>query len=75
MDKKLNKYSEKITQDDSLPAAQAMLYAIGMNENDLKKGQVGIVSTGFQGNPCNMHLNGLAEEVKKEWTIRRICTV
>lgn len=65
MDKTLNKYSEKITQDDSLPAAQAMLYAIGMDENDLKKGQVGIVSTGFQGNPCNMHLNGLAEKVKK----------
>jgi len=65
MNKKLNKYSGKITQDDSLPAAQAMLYAIGMNENDLKKGQVGIVSTGFQGNPCNMHLNGLADAVKK----------
>ena len=65
MDKKLNKYSEKITQDESLPAAQAMLYAIGMNESDLRKGQVGIVSTGFQGNPCNMHLNGLAEQVKK----------
>ena len=65
MEKTLNKYSEKITQDDSLPAAQAMLYAIGMNDNDLRKGQVGIVSTGFQGNPCNMHLNGLAEEVKK----------
>lgn len=65
MEKKLNKYSEKITQDDSLPAAQAMLYAIGMNENDLKKGQVGIVSTGFQGNPCNMHLNGLADAVKR----------
>ncbi len=65
MEKKLNKYSGKITQDDTLPAAQAMLYAIGMNENDLKKGQVGIVSTGFQGNPCNMHLNGLADAVKK----------
>src|SRR3989304_8763470 len=65
MEKKINIYSEKITQDESLPAAQAMLYAIGMKENDLKKGQVGIVSTGFQGNPCNMHLNGLAEEVKK----------
>lgn len=65
MDKKLNKYSEKITQDESLPAAQAMLYATGMNESDLRKGQVGIVSTGFQGNPCNMHLNGLAEQVKK----------
>ncbi len=66
MGKKLNKYSSKITQDESLPASQAMLYAIGMDENDLKKAQVGIVSTGFQGNPCNMHLNGLAEQVKKE---------
>lgn len=65
MKTKLNKFSSKITQDDSLPASQAMLYAIGMDENDLKKGQVGIVSTGFQGNPCNMHLNGLAEMVKK----------
>lgn len=65
MNKKVNRYSEIITQDDTLPAAQAMLYAIGMDENDLKKGQVGIVSTGFQGNPCNMHLNGLADEVKK----------
>ncbi len=65
MDKKLNQYSEKITQDESLPASQAMLYAIGMDENDLKKGQVGIVSTGFQGNPCNMHLNGLADAVKR----------
>jgi dihydroxy-acid dehydratase len=65
MTKEINKYSKNITQDDTLPAAQAMLYAIGMKDNDLKKAQVGIVSTGFQGNPCNMHLNGLAEEVKK----------
>jgi dihydroxy-acid dehydratase len=66
MDKKLNKYSRLITQDDTLPAAQAMLYAIGMSENDQTKAQVGIVSTGFQGNPCNMHLNGLADAVKRE---------
>ena len=66
MENKLNKYSRLITQDDTLPAAQAMLYAIGMSENDQKKAQVGIVSTGFQGNPCNMHLNGLAEAVKRE---------
>ncbi len=65
MEKKINKYSASITQDESLPAAQAMLYAIGMNESDLRKAQVGIVSTGFQGNPCNMHLNSLAAEVKK----------
>jgi dihydroxy-acid dehydratase len=66
MGKILNKYSRIITQDESLPAAQAMLYAIGMDENDQKKAQVGIVSTGFQGNPCNMHLNDLATAVKNE---------
>ncbi len=65
MSEHLNKYSEKITQDESLPAAQAMLYAIGMKENDLKKAQVGIASTGYQGNPCNMHLNNLADRIKK----------
>src|SRR6056297_418706 len=66
MKKQLNKYSKTITQDESLPAAQAMLHAIGMSERDQQKAQVGIVSTGFQGNPCNMHLNDLARLVKKE---------
>jgi dihydroxy-acid dehydratase len=60
----LNKYSKTITQDETQPAAQAMLHAIGMTEDDLKKAQVGIVSTGWEGNPCNMHLNGLAKEIK-----------
>lgn len=61
----LNKYSKTITQDPTLPAAQAMLYGIGLTEHDLKKAQVGIVSTGFDGNTCNMHLNALAQEVKQ----------
>lgn len=61
----LNKYSKIITQDRSLPGAQAMLYGIGLSEEDLKKAQVGIVSTGWEGNPCNMHLNGLADLVKQ----------
>lgn len=60
----LNPYSKHVTQDDTLPAAQAMLHAIGMTENDLKKAQVGIVSTGWEGNPCNMHLNNLAYDIK-----------
>lgn len=64
MTNELNKYSKVITQDDTQPASQAMLYALGLSEDDLKKAQVGIVSTGFDGNPCNMHLNGLAEQVK-----------
>lgn len=60
----LNKYSKTLTQDPTLPAAQAMLYGIGLTEDDLKKAQVGIVSTGYDGNTCNMHLNKLAAEVK-----------
>ena len=63
--KEINKYSKQITQNESQPASQAMLYALGIKEDDLKKAQVGIVSTGFQGNPCNMHLNDLARSVKK----------
>ncbi|MBI1768256.1 MAG: dihydroxy-acid dehydratase [Bacteroidetes bacterium] len=61
----MNKYSKTITQDPTLPASQAMLYGIGLTEHDLKKAQVGIVSTGFDGNTCNMHLNALAGEVKQ----------
>src|SRR5450432_2939263 len=60
----LNKYSKTITQDPTQPAAQAMLYGIGLNDDDLKKAQVGIVSMGYDGNTCNMHLNDLAREVK-----------
>jgi len=60
----LNKYSKTITQDPTQPAAQAQLYALGLKEEDLKKAQVGIVSMGYDGNPCNMHLNGLSQHVK-----------
>lgn len=62
--KELNKHSKTITQDESQPASQAMLYAVGLNEEDMAKAQVGIVSTGYEGNPCNMHLNGLSELIK-----------
>ncbi|WP_297692191.1 dihydroxy-acid dehydratase [uncultured Eudoraea sp.] len=60
----LNKYSKNVTQDPTQPAAQAMLYALGLKEEDLKKPFIGIGSTGYEGNPCNMHLNDLAQEVK-----------
>lgn len=61
----LNKHSKTITQDKTQPASQAQLYAIGLTTEDLKKAQVGIASMGYDGNNCNMHLNGLAAEVKK----------
>ena len=62
---KLNKYSSRVTEDDSQPAAKAMLHAIGLNSKDLLNPFIGIASTGYEGNPCNMHLNELAILVKK----------
>ncbi len=61
----LNKFSKNVTQDPTQPGAQAMLYAIGLTEEDLQKPLIGIGSTGYEGNPCNMHLNDLAQVVKK----------
>jgi dihydroxy-acid dehydratase len=61
----INKYSQTLTQDPTQPAAQAMYYALGMTEADLAKAQVGIASMGYDGNPCNMHLNDLAALVKQ----------
>jgi dihydroxy-acid dehydratase len=61
----LNKYSKVLTQDQTQPGAQAMYYAIGFSEADFNKAQVGIASMGWDGNPCNMHLNDLARSVKE----------
>ena len=61
----LNKYSKTLTQDETQAGAQAMYYGIGFKEEDFHKAQVGIVSMGWDGNPCNMHLNELAVNIKK----------
>ena len=61
----INKYSKTLTQDETQPAAQAMLYGIGLTDEDLAKAQVGIASMGYDGNTCNMHLNDLAKIVKQ----------
>ncbi len=61
----LNKYSKTLTQDETQAGAQAMYYGIGFKEEDFHKAQVGIVSMGWDGNPCNMHLNDLSVSIKK----------
>ncbi len=60
----LNKYSGQLTQVRSQVGSQAMLYGVGLTDEDMKKPQVGIASMGWDGNTCNMHLNALAQEVK-----------
>ena len=61
----MNKYSKNVTQNDTQGGARAMLHAIGLTEADLSKPQVGIASMGWEGNPCNMHLNDLARQIKQ----------
>ena len=61
----INRYSKTFTQDPTQPAAQAMLYGIGLTKADMDKAQVGIASMGYDGNTCNMHLNDLAQIVKE----------
>ena len=63
-----NKFSRVVTKDDSQPAAQAMLHAIGLSEEDFDKPFIGIGSTGYEGNPCNMHLNDLSVKIKNSIT-------
>ncbi|GAB2529949.1 dihydroxy-acid dehydratase [Spirosoma aerophilum] len=61
----LNRFSRTLTQEISNPAAKAMLYGVGLSEEDMQKPQIGIASTGYEGNTCNMHLNGLSVYVKQ----------
>jgi dihydroxy-acid dehydratase len=65
MSEKLNKYSSRLTENVAQVGSKAMLYATGLSEDDMKKPQVGIASTGWDGNPCNMHLNELADIIKQ----------
>ena len=61
-----NRYSKVITEKGSQPAAQAMLHAIGLTKDDFNKPFIGIASTGYEGNPCNMHLDDLSSQIKNE---------
>lgn len=60
----MNRFSKQVTQNPLQGGARAMLHAIGLSEEDLNKAQVGIASMGWEGNPCNMHLNDLARQIK-----------
>ncbi|NQY66789.1 MAG: dihydroxy-acid dehydratase [Flavobacteriales bacterium] len=65
MSDRINKYSATLTQDETQPAAQAMLHGVGLTDEDFNKAQVGIASSGYEGNTCNMHLNDLSKDIKK----------
>ena len=62
---KLNKYSSRVTEPKSQGGSQAILYGVGLSEEDMHKPQIGISSVWYEGNTCNMHLLSLAEAVKE----------
>ena len=61
----MKKYSHIVSNNPSQPAAKAMLHAIGLSDKELNQPFIGIGSTGYEGNPCNMHLNDLSLHIKK----------
>ena len=65
MAKKLNRFSSRITEPKSQGASQAMLLGAGLDPSDLAKPQVGIASVWWEGNTCNMHLDGLADAARE----------
>ncbi|PKA59438.1 dihydroxy-acid dehydratase [Apostasia shenzhenica] len=62
---RLNRYSSRITEPKSQGASQAVLYGVGLSDDDMKKPQVGISSVWYEGNTCNMHLMQLSAAVKE----------
>ena len=61
MSKKTRKYSSKIVDGVEQAPSRAMLRAVGFEEEDFLKPQVGIASTWSMVTPCNMHINKLAD--------------
>ncbi|KAH7337933.1 dihydroxy-acid/6-phosphogluconate dehydratase [Rhizoctonia solani] len=64
-DGKLNKISGRLTENPAQGGSQAMLYAVGLNEQTITNPQVGISPVWWEGNPCNAHLLELARKVKE----------
>jgi len=59
---KTRKFSSVIVDGVAQAPSRAMLHAVGFDDDDFKKPQVGIASTWSMVTPCNMHINKLAED-------------
>jgi len=64
-DKKLRRYSSVVVDGVEQAPSRAMLRAVGFSEEDFKRPQIGVASTWSMVTPCNMHIDGLAEEAAK----------
>ena len=55
-------YSSQVVDGDERAPSRSMLRAVGFEDSDFKKPQIGIASTWSMVTPCNMHINKLAED-------------
>jgi dihydroxy-acid dehydratase len=62
-DKDSRKFSSIVVDGVAQAPSRAMLRAVGFNDDDFKKPQIGIASTWSMVTPCNMHINKLADDV------------
>ena len=64
-DEDLRKFSKKVVDGYEQAPSRSMLRAVGFDDDDFEKPQIGIASTWSMVTPCNMHINTLADEVNK----------
>ena len=64
-DRDLRKNSSIVVDGVEQAPSRSMLRAVGFEDGDFKKPQIGIASTWSMVTPCNMHINKLAEDVNK----------
>tara|TARA_Y100000768_G_scaffold319375_1_gene255021 strand:+ start:263 stop:1936 length:1674 start_codon:yes stop_codon:yes gene_type:complete len=65
MSKGNRKYSSKIVDGVEQAPSRAMLRAVGFENEDFNKPQVGVASTWSMVTPCNMHIDKLADSTVK----------
>ena len=58
----IRQYSRQVVDGDDRAPSRSMLRAVGFEDADFKKPQIGIASTWSMVTPCNMHIDKLAED-------------
>ena len=58
----IRQYSSQVVDGDERAPSRSMLRAVGFEDSDFKKPQIGIASTWSMVTPCNMHIDKLAED-------------
>lgn len=61
-EKELRRYSRVVVDGVEQAPSRAMLRAVGFEEEDFKRPQIGIASTWSMITPCNMHIHELAKK-------------